>query len=104
MLARVESALLSSQVTHYCKVCAMSVHFYRRLAGFAGTLIVLALAASLVACSTPISTPAPPETKASLINEGRDGLLVMLSAERSDKRGRASIGLPVQRSEEHTSE
>jgi hypothetical protein len=74
----------------------MSVHFYRRLAGFAGTLIVLALAASLVACSTPISTPAPPETKASLINEGRDGLLVMLSAERSDKRGRASIGLPVQ--------
>jgi hypothetical protein len=78
----------------------MSVHFFRRLAGSAGALIVLALAASLAAslsaCSTPISTPVPPEMKASLINEGRDGLLVMLSAERSDKRGRASIGLPVQ--------
>jgi hypothetical protein len=74
----------------------MSVHFFRRLAGFAGASIVLALAASLSACSTPISTPVPPATKASLINEGRDGLLVLLSAERSDTRGRASIGLPVQ--------
>ena len=70
----------------------MSVHFFRRMAGLAGALIVLALAA----CSTPISTPVPPEPKASLINEGRDGLLVPLYAERSDTRGRTSIGLPVQ--------
>ncbi|MBP0594991.1 hypothetical protein J8I87_36085 [Paraburkholderia sp. LEh10] len=70
----------------------MSVHFFRRMAGFAGALIVLAL----TACSTPISTPVPPETKASLINGGRDGLLVPLYAERSDTRGRTSIGLPVQ--------
>lgn len=70
----------------------MSVHFIRRTAGFAGALIALAL----TACSTPISTPVPPETQASLINEGRDGLLVPLRAERSDPHGRSSIGLPVQ--------
>ena len=70
----------------------MSVHFLRRMAGFASALFVLAL----TACSTPITTPVPPETKASLINEGRDGLLVPLHAERSDTHGRTSIGLPVQ--------
>ncbi|WP_109480901.1 hypothetical protein [Paraburkholderia sp. C35] len=71
----------------------MSFHFFRRMAGFfAGASIVL----SLTACSTPISTPIPPETKASLINEGRDGLYVQLFAERTDTHGRASIGLPVQ--------
>jgi len=70
----------------------MSVHFFRRMAGFAGALFVLALSA----CSTPISTPVPPDMKASLINEGRDGLLVPLFAERSDPHGRTSIGLPVQ--------
>lgn len=71
---------------------SLSVHLFRRKAGLAGTLTVLALAA----CSTPISTPVPPQTKASLINEGRDGLLVPLNAERSDTHGRTSIGLPVQ--------
>ncbi|ACC72920.1 hypothetical protein PPMP20_28450 [Paraburkholderia phymatum] len=70
----------------------MSVHFIRRMAGFAGALIALAL----TACSTPISTPVPPETQASLINQGRDGLLVPLRTERSDAHGRSSIGLPVQ--------
>ncbi|MEI5998392.1 hypothetical protein H3V53_14615 [Paraburkholderia bengalensis] len=70
----------------------LSAHFLRRMAGVAGALAVLALAA----CSTTFSTPVPPETHASLINEGRDGLLVPLYAERSDTHGRASIGLPVQ--------
>ncbi|MBN3756748.1 hypothetical protein G3N95_27680 [Paraburkholderia sp. Tr-20389] len=70
----------------------MSVHFIRRMAGFAGALVALAL----TACSTPISTPVPPETQPSLINQGRDGLLIPLRAERSDAHGRSAIGLPVQ--------
>lgn len=69
-----------------------SCQLFRRIAG---SFIAAALLA-LAACSTPISTPTPPESRASLINEGRDGLLIPLQVERTDPRGRSSIGLPVQ--------
>lgn len=68
------------------------LRLFRRTARLAGALTVLALAA----CSAHFSTPVPPVMKASLINQGRDGLLVPLNVERSDTHGRTSIGLPVQ--------
>jgi hypothetical protein len=65
----------------------------RRLARLASALLVAALALS--GCSTSISTPTPPEPTASLINDGRDGLLIPLHVERSDL-GNSRLGMPVQ--------
>ncbi|GAB2882688.1 hypothetical protein GCM10027093_17550 [Paraburkholderia jirisanensis] len=46
-------------------------------------------------CSAPISTPTPPAASATLINQGRDGMLVPLHVERSDL-GHARLGVPAQ--------
>jgi len=65
----------------------------RRAARIAGAA---ALCAWLYAgCSTPISTPVPPEPSAALINQGRDGMVVPLHVERSDL-GHARLGVPAQ--------
>lgn len=65
----------------------------RRAACVAGALVVLVLTGA--GCSAPISTPTPPAPTASLINSGRDGMLIPLHVERSDL-GHARLGLPAQ--------
>lgn len=53
------------------------------------------LSGALSSCSTPIVTPAPPPPAASLLNGGRDGVVIALNVERSD-RGQSRLGLPIQ--------
>ena len=53
------------------------------------------LSCALSSCSTPIVTPAPPPPAASLLNGGRDGVVIALNVERSD-RGQSRLGLPIQ--------
>ncbi|CAG4920449.1 hypothetical protein [Paraburkholderia gardini] len=53
------------------------------------------LSCALSSCSTPIVTPTPPPPAASLLNGGRDGVVIALNVERSD-RGQSRLGLPIQ--------
>ncbi|MGF6770127.1 hypothetical protein P3T18_002606 [Paraburkholderia sp. GAS199] len=77
-----------------------SFHSARRRArhlGAAALALTFASIASLAlsGCGTTFPEPVPPATSASLINGGKDGLLIPLHVERSDE-GHARLGLPVQ--------
>ena len=56
---------------------------------------VLVSVIALGGCSTSFPTPTPPAARASLINGGKDGLLIPLHVERADE-DHARLGLPVQ--------
>ncbi|HZZ12548.1 MAG TPA: hypothetical protein VFE79_17830, partial [Paraburkholderia sp.] len=75
---------------------SLSFDAARRRAGVAIKLAFAALASAvaLSGCSTSFPTPTPPASAASLINGGKDGLLVPLHVERADE-DHARLGLPV---------
>ncbi|WJF92090.1 hypothetical protein QS306_15120 [Paraburkholderia bonniea] len=64
-----------------------------RLAAASAPALVCALL--LGGCAIKIQTPVAPPTKATLINDGKDGLLIPLHVERADQ-DHARLGLPVQ--------
>ncbi|HEY3596300.1 MAG TPA: hypothetical protein VGL08_02110 [Paraburkholderia sp.] len=73
----------------------MSSLFFLRRRAVCVASALLAVVLTLAGCSTPITTPTPPAPAASLINGGRDGILIPLHVERSDL-GHSRLGLPAQ--------
>jgi len=66
---------------------------WRRLA--AAALFATGALTALSGCSTTFPTPTPPASSVSLINGGKDGVLIPLHVERADE-DHARLGLPVQ--------
>jgi hypothetical protein len=56
---------------------------------------MLVASVALTGCGTSFPPPAPPAVNATLINDGRDGLLIPLHVERADE-DHARLGLPIQ--------
>ncbi|CAB3673612.1 hypothetical protein [Paraburkholderia rhynchosiae] len=68
-------------------------HYFCRRTGAA--LVATAALTALSGCSTTFPTPTPPAPTVSLINGGKDGVLIPLHVERADE-DHARLGLPVQ--------
>jgi hypothetical protein len=87
----------------FCEACSMflssldAVRRHLRLRRHAHRFNALTLIASAAvsSCGTTFAPPTPPAVNATLINGGKDGLLIPLHVERADE-DHARLGLPVQ--------
>ncbi|MDR6377918.1 hypothetical protein [Paraburkholderia caledonica] len=71
-------------------------HLHRHFSRFTAAALVSACALStLSGCSVTFPTPTPPAPAVSLINGGKDGVLIPLHVERADQ-DHARLGLPVE--------
>jgi hypothetical protein len=71
-------------------------HLHRQLSRFTAAALVSACAVSTFSgCSVTFPTPTPPAPAVSLINGGKDGVLIPLHVERADQ-DHARLGLPVE--------
>ncbi|WP_027800858.1 hypothetical protein [Paraburkholderia dilworthii] len=71
-------------------------HLHRHFSRFTAAAVVAAGAlATLSGCSVTFPTPTPPAPAVSLINGGKDGVLIPLHVERADE-DHARLGLPVE--------
>ncbi|WP_027777467.1 hypothetical protein [Paraburkholderia caledonica] len=71
-------------------------HLHRHFSHFtAAALVAAGVLSALSGCSVTFPTPTPPAPAVSLINGGKDGVLIPLHVERADQ-DHARLGLPVE--------